>query len=161
MTDSFKPWTPVTAPPPCDIDDPTPHHHHPSTKAWPLHHWQPIDLCPNPSLPSRLFAMTGRGSDCWHHPPTHPQLHPHSTHPQEYNDSVSRHPSLLTSSKQLKLLLLSCFGSTCEGESRFCAFVFCFYFLLMWAMLTQLSSVHFFTSSRGTWNNRRKQHLHL
>lgn len=32
------------------------------TTAWPLHQWQPIDLWPNPSLPSPLLAAKGRGA---------------------------------------------------------------------------------------------------
>lgn len=34
----------------------------PNTIAWPLHQWQPIDLLPNPSLPSPLLAAKGRGA---------------------------------------------------------------------------------------------------
>lgn len=34
----------------------------PHTTAWPLHQWQPIDLRPNPSLPSPLLAAKGRGA---------------------------------------------------------------------------------------------------
>lgn len=72
MTDSFKlSLNPrLSAPPPCDIADPRPTTPH--SKAWPLHHWQPIDLWPNPSLPSPLLAMKGRGTTADTHPPLLP-----------------------------------------------------------------------------------------
>ena len=80
MTDSFKlSLNPhLSAPPSCDTADP-----HPSTlytKAWPWLWWQPIDLWPNPSLPSTSSTVLAHclqprgGEQLLTHPHTYPTM---------------------------------------------------------------------------------------
>lgn len=126
MTDSFKLSlnSHPSAPPPCDTADP-----HPSalyTKAWPSHRWQPIDLWPNPSLPStsstvlaHCLQRQGGGATVDtppHLPHVHLYIHAHAPPPHVCNNmslislliGLNQDPHRLVDSNSLFRVLLFC-----------------------------------------------------